>query len=103
MRLSRLFVGGYEEIRRPVIPVDESLVDRIAKARQRLAAEGKEVVSVRNVRRATANNAAGLCPRRIGGLGSEQHRQTLQPRRVAGRSSMQRRTAASRDAAVPLL
>ncbi len=52
MRLSRLFVGGYEEIRRPVIPVDESLIDRIEKARQRLVAEGKEVVSVRVTRRA---------------------------------------------------
>jgi len=47
MRLDRLFVGGYREIRRPVIPVNESLMSRIEKARQDLLAKGKEVVSAR--------------------------------------------------------
>jgi hypothetical protein len=51
LRLSRLFLGKYEEIRRPVNLVDESLVGRIDKARQELRAQGKEVVSVRAVPR----------------------------------------------------
>ena len=68
MRLSRLFVGGYEEIRRPVIPVDESLVDRIDRARQRLVAEGKEVVSMRNVRGLAAKTPPAYVRRESAGL-----------------------------------
>lgn len=51
MRLTRLFIGKYEAIRRPATPVDDALMSRIEKARYELLARGKDVVSVRAVAR----------------------------------------------------
>jgi len=47
MRLNRIFIGKYEPIRRPVYAVDDSLMDRIQKAKRALTARGKDVVSIR--------------------------------------------------------
>ena len=55
MRLTRMFIGKYEPIRRPINAVDDSLIGRIQKARQDLTARGKDVVSVREVRRSSPN------------------------------------------------
>ena len=49
MQLRRLFVGGYQELRRPVHAVDESLMRRIEQAREDLRLQGKDVVAVRGV------------------------------------------------------
>ena len=46
MDLRKLFIGGYQEIRRPVNVVDESLMTRIEEARKQLALQGKEVIAV---------------------------------------------------------
>ena len=46
MDLRRLFVGGYQELRRPTNVVDESLISRIDKARERLRLQGKDVTAV---------------------------------------------------------
>jgi hypothetical protein len=46
MQLSRLFVGGYQELRRPTNVVDESLMSRIDKARDDLRRQGKDVTPV---------------------------------------------------------
>lgn len=50
MILSRLFIGGHREIRRPTIQVDETLMQRIEQARERLRIEGKEVRPIRQLR-----------------------------------------------------
>ncbi len=46
MQLRRLFVGGYQELRRPVHTVDQSLMERIERAREDLRLQGKDVVAV---------------------------------------------------------
>jgi hypothetical protein len=46
MQLRRLFVGGYQELRRPINVVDESLMTRIEKAREELQLQGKDVIAV---------------------------------------------------------
>jgi hypothetical protein len=46
MDLRRLFVGAYQELRRPTNAVDESLMTRIEKARQHLRLQGKDVTAV---------------------------------------------------------
>ena len=46
MDLRKLFIGGYQEIRRPVNEVDESLMTRIEEARKQLALQGKDVIAV---------------------------------------------------------
>jgi hypothetical protein len=51
MPLRRLFVGGYQELRRPVHAVDESLMKRIEQAREHLRLQGKDVVPVRGLPR----------------------------------------------------
>jgi hypothetical protein len=43
----RLFIGGYRELKRPSNPVDASLMQRIAEARERL--NGDAIKPVRNV------------------------------------------------------
>jgi hypothetical protein len=44
--LRRMFIGGYQEIRRPVNVVDESLMTRIEEAREQLRLQGKDVIAV---------------------------------------------------------
>jgi hypothetical protein len=44
--LRRLFIGGYQELRRPVNVVDESLMTRIERAREQLRLQGKDVIAV---------------------------------------------------------
>jgi len=44
--LRKLFIGGYQEIRRPVNVVDKSLMTRIEEARKQLALQGKDVTAV---------------------------------------------------------
>jgi hypothetical protein len=44
--LRKLFIGGYQELRRPVNVVDESLMTRIEEARKQLALQGKDVIAV---------------------------------------------------------
>jgi hypothetical protein len=44
--LRKLFIGGYQEIRRPVNVVDESLMNRIDEAREQLRLQGKDVIAV---------------------------------------------------------
>ena len=56
MRLNRVFIGKYEPIRRPINAVDDSLIDRIEKARQDLKARGKGVVAVREIQRSSPLN-----------------------------------------------
>lgn len=46
MDLRKLFIGGYQEIRRPVNVVDESLMTRIEEAREQLRLQGKDVIAV---------------------------------------------------------
>ena len=46
MDLRKLFIGGYQEIRRPVNVVDETLMTKIAEAREQLRLQGKEVIAV---------------------------------------------------------
>ena len=46
MDLRKLFIGGYQEIRRPVNVVDESLMTRIDEAREQLRLQGKDVIAV---------------------------------------------------------
>lgn len=46
MDLRKLFIGGYQEIRRPVNVVDESLMTRIDEARKQLRLQGKDVTAV---------------------------------------------------------
>ena len=46
MDLRKLFIGGYQEIRRPVNVVDESLMTRIEEARHQLQLQGKDVIAV---------------------------------------------------------
>jgi hypothetical protein len=46
VQLRRLFVGGYQELRRPINVVDESLMTRIEKAREELQLQGKDVIAV---------------------------------------------------------
>ncbi|HEX5050121.1 MAG TPA: hypothetical protein VFX89_23615 [Gammaproteobacteria bacterium] len=46
MDLRKLFIGGYQELRRPVNVVDESLMTRIEEARKQLALQGKDVIAV---------------------------------------------------------
>lgn len=46
MDLRRLFIGGYQEIRRPVNVVDESLMTRMEEAREQLRLQGKDVIAV---------------------------------------------------------
>ncbi|HET8697791.1 MAG TPA: hypothetical protein VFO94_09915 [Gammaproteobacteria bacterium] len=46
MDLRRLFIGGYQELRRPVNVVDESLMTRIERAREQLRLQGKDVIAV---------------------------------------------------------
>ena len=41
-----MFIGGYQEIRRPVNVVDESLMTRIEEARKQLQLQGKDVIAV---------------------------------------------------------
>ena len=41
-----MFIGGYQEIRRPVNVVDESLMTRIEEAREQLRLQGKDVIAV---------------------------------------------------------
>jgi hypothetical protein len=53
MRLNRVFIGKYEPIRRPQNAVDASLVGRIQQAKQNLIARGKDVASVRQIKRAS--------------------------------------------------
>ena len=48
MKRLRLFVGGYRELKRPSIPVDASLMQRIEEARARLI--NHEIKPVLNVR-----------------------------------------------------
>ena len=48
MKRLRLFVGGYRELKRPRIPVDASLMQRIEQARARLI--NHEIKPVLNVR-----------------------------------------------------
>jgi len=44
--LRKLFIGGYQELRRPVNVVDESLMTRIVAAREQLRLQGKQVIAV---------------------------------------------------------
>jgi hypothetical protein len=44
--LRRLFIGGYQELRRPVNVVDESLMTKIERAREQLRLQGKDVIPV---------------------------------------------------------
>jgi hypothetical protein len=46
VQLRRLFIGGYQEIRRPINVVDESLMTRIEKAKEELQLQGKDVIAV---------------------------------------------------------
>ena len=46
MQLRRLFIGGYQELRRPMNVVDETLMTRIEKAREELQLQGKDVIAV---------------------------------------------------------
>jgi hypothetical protein len=46
MDFRRLFVGGYQELRRPTNAIDESLMARIEKAREHLRLKGKDVTAV---------------------------------------------------------
>ena len=46
MKLGKLFIGGFQEIKRPVNVVDDGLVRRLEEVRQRLRSEGKEVTPV---------------------------------------------------------
>jgi hypothetical protein len=41
-----MFIGGYQELRRPVNVVDESLMTRIEEAREQLRLQGKDVIAV---------------------------------------------------------
>ena len=46
MDLRKLFIGGYQELRRPINVVDESLMTRIEAAREQLRLQGKQVIAV---------------------------------------------------------
>jgi hypothetical protein len=46
MQLPRLFVGGYQELKRPQNDVDETLMTRIEQARMQLQMQGKQVTPV---------------------------------------------------------
>ncbi len=46
MQLRRLFIGGYQELRRPINVVDETLMTRIEKAKEELQLQGKDVIAV---------------------------------------------------------
>ena len=46
MQLPKLFVGGYQELKRPQNAVDETLMTRIEQARLQLELQGKQVTPV---------------------------------------------------------
>ena len=66
MNLTRLFIGGHRELRRPTNVVDESLMRRIEEARDRLRLEGKEVRPVRTVGEREARPLPTSIPRTVG-------------------------------------
>lgn len=43
MKISKLFIGGYQELKRPINVIDDSLVKRMEEAGRRLRSEGKEI------------------------------------------------------------
>ena len=66
MNLTRLFIGGHREIRRPIHVVDESLMRRIEEARERLRREGKEVRPVRTLGERQARAVPSVIPSTMG-------------------------------------
>jgi hypothetical protein len=46
MNFSKLFISGHKEIKRPMNPVDDGLLQRMEEASRRLRARGKEVKAV---------------------------------------------------------
>jgi hypothetical protein len=46
MKLKKLFIGGYHEIKRPINVVDDSLVRRMEETGRRLRSEGKDLTPV---------------------------------------------------------
>lgn len=46
MKLSKLFIGGHKEIKRPVNQVNEGLMQRLEEASRGLRSRGKEITAV---------------------------------------------------------
>ena len=63
--MTRLFIGGHRELRRPMNVVDESLMKRIEDARRRLRLEGKDVKPLRDSLHSERPNAPRGSDRRI--------------------------------------
>jgi hypothetical protein len=54
MKWGSLFIGRHEELTRPVYPVDQNLMVRIAQAKQRLAERNIEPVALLRVKQPVA-------------------------------------------------
>lgn len=48
--IPRLFIGGHRELRRPENNVDQSLMERLEEARERLRREGRDIKPLMSVR-----------------------------------------------------
>jgi hypothetical protein len=57
MKLSKLFIGGHKELKRPMNQVDNGLLKRMEEASRKLRLQGKEVTAVMGPK-ATAPAAA---------------------------------------------
>jgi len=55
--IPRLFIGGHRELRRPENDVDQSLMERIEEARERLRREGRDIKPLRSVRTGASEGA----------------------------------------------
>lgn len=46
MKLKKLFIGGHKELKRPMNPVDNGLLQRMQEASRQLRSRGKDVTAV---------------------------------------------------------
>jgi hypothetical protein len=60
MKLRRLFIGGYQELKRPVNVVDESLMLRMEEAARRVQMEGRQIPPLMGPLAAKRRPPAGL-------------------------------------------
>ena len=58
MKLSKLFIGGHKELKRPVNQVDNGLLKRMEDASRRLQLRGKEITAVMSPKAAVLAAAA---------------------------------------------
>jgi hypothetical protein len=63
MKIKKLFIGGYHEIKRPINVVDNSLIRRMDEVGRRLRSEGKDLTPVIGPRHKPARPApTGIMP-----------------------------------------